>query len=91
MCHQVKAWADRNKGEAGANPAGTTNSPPAPVLDDEDEFQENKSCAKLMEEHSFAIESCLYFLFLVLFTVYAVSAQGDSHHSFAMGEQVSSF
>jgi len=46
------------------------------MLDDEDDDEDPKSFAELVEENAFAIETSLYLLFLVLFTCYAVLAQG---------------
>ncbi len=45
--------------------------------DDEDD-EDPKSFAELVEENAFAIETFLYLIFLVLFTSYAVLAQGSS-------------
>ena len=44
--------------------------------EDEDDDEDPKSFAELVEENAFAIETFLYLLFLVLFTCYAVLAQG---------------
>jgi hypothetical protein len=46
--------------------------------DDDEDDEDHKSFAELVEENAFAIETFLYLLFLVLFTSYAVLAQGSS-------------
>ena len=84
----VKARAEEIKG--GAGPAGPEQEQGASnlPLDDEDEEESDKTFWEIVEENSFKIEAFLYFVFLILFTIYAVGAQGNSNEQYAMREQI---
>ena len=69
----VKARADEvAKGaSAGAAVLQDQVSSLPPQVDDEDEEESDKTFMEIVEENAFAIEAFLYFVFLILFTIYA--------------------
>jgi len=86
----MKAHAEEQIKDRAVPTAGDPQGQEAPdlqALDDEEE-EESKTFMEIVEENAFAIEAFLYFVFLVLFTIYAVGAQGNSNEQFAMREQI---
>jgi hypothetical protein len=64
--------------------AGTPPAENTMLNDDDEDDEDHKSFAELVEENAFAIETFLYLLFLVLFTSYAVLAHGSSFSCLCM-------
>ena len=64
--------------------AGTPPAENTMLNDDDEDDEDHKSFAELVEENAFAIETFLYLLFLVLFTSYAVLAHGSSFFCLCM-------
>jgi hypothetical protein len=72
---------------AGDTKAATSAAAAAAAIDEEDEG-ESKSLYALIEDNAFLIEALLYFVFLTLFTVYAVGAHGNSNEAYTIAEQM---
>jgi hypothetical protein len=72
---------------AGDTKAATSAAAAAAAIDEEDEG-ESKSLYALIEDNAFLIEALLYFVFLTLFTVYAVGAHGNSNEAYTIAEQI---
>jgi hypothetical protein len=64
-----------------------TSAAAAAAIDEEDEG-ESKSLYALIEDNALLIEALLYFVFLTLFTVYAVGANGNSNEAYTIAEHI---